>query len=550
MSDVAAIIERVRTRRPNTHELRASLERKILGFLLAHPSDWYASGVRRELFGVAVHALIVDVLDEYCEGSDLDDLELRNLVLQRVRISETDLADIRNDGQYEYNVRANVEALRTMVRQDEIATLGRELAARTAARDYEGLPELLRKITTLTDPAARHEGPATLDAVLRDWTAEGPLVHEPTGIHALDAATGGGPVYGTRWYVQGAPDAAKTALLAQIADEYAERGLTVGLIAADEEPSDIVTRFAQRRDFERIACERRTSSDLVAIRASFQGLDINLYTADWTIDRAADDIAQRAKARKTGGMLGIDSIQTVKCDEERRSMREVTIQTAIEMRTRAIRRAAIEHHLITITTSEMGRSHYAGKPADRANPMAGAKWSGAIEYAARVLLSLTVDEDNDDLIRIEVPKNKHGKALLGDRAIAIEIDRARQTLVESAALTEERNAERAEARAAASRKKVLADAGLVARIAASSPGETRTGIAARCRADAGSFSNPRFDAAWVLVEPALTKAKGQRNAWHYFLDGSQLAADVLASVDMSHRPQVAACRPPDPEPSE
>ncbi len=61
-----------------------------------------------------------------------------------------------------------------------------------------------------------------------------------------DELTAGGPVYGTRWYVVGAPDAGKTALLIRIAHDYFWRGVAVGLLAVDEDPTDIVTRFAQR----------------------------------------------------------------------------------------------------------------------------------------------------------------------------------------------------------------------------------------------------------------------------------------------------------------
>jgi predicted ATP-dependent serine protease len=93
--------------------------------------------------------------------------------------------------------------------------------------------------------------------VLDTWGTEGPLIHEPTGFAKLDEATGGGPVYGTRWVVVGAPDAGKTALLVQIGHEYAKRGIHVGFLAVDEEAGDLVTRLAQRVGFSRQDCERR-----------------------------------------------------------------------------------------------------------------------------------------------------------------------------------------------------------------------------------------------------------------------------------------------------
>lgn len=46
-------------------------------------------------------------------------------------------------------------------------------------------------------------------SVIDAWGREGPLVHEPTGLEALDTATGGGPPYGTRWYLGERPTQAR-----------------------------------------------------------------------------------------------------------------------------------------------------------------------------------------------------------------------------------------------------------------------------------------------------------------------------------------------------
>src|SRR5678815_1197380 len=88
-----------------------------------------------------------------------------------------------------------------------------------------------------TNGAAQHASeltdaePWSPGAIVDSWLAHGPLVHEPTGISALDKLTGGGPVYGSRWYLLGAPDAGKTALLLQIAHVFALRGICVGILA-------------------------------------------------------------------------------------------------------------------------------------------------------------------------------------------------------------------------------------------------------------------------------------------------------------------------------
>lgn len=307
-----------------------------------------------------------------------------------------------------------------------------------AKRAKDAIDDLEQALEARRAPARRAESPA--DVIAR-WGTEGPLVHEPTGLETLDEATDGGPVYGTRWYVQGAPDAGKTALvLAEIAATYAERGIAVGLLSIDEEPDDVVTRLVQRLGFEREAAERREASGLARMRGMLSGVPIRIYDRAWTIEDAAADLA--AWAREIAGgraMLGIDSIQAVRCAVE---LGEVgaqlgTVQT-IEARVRAVRDVAIGHRLIAIATSEMGRAGYRSRSGlEEVDPLATAKWSSAIEYGARVMISLTSVQGHADIIRAELPKNKHGtgsrrwaRDAAEDRAIYLRIDRARQTLIE------------------------------------------------------------------------------------------------------------------------
>lgn len=270
--------------------------------------------------------------------------------------------------------------------------------------------------------------------VVRAWQTQGPLVHEPTGIEWLDAATDGGPVYGTRWYIQGAPDAGKTALLIQIAHEWAERGVHIAFLAVDEEPDDIVTRLAQRRGFSRMICEARSGAALGAIALELGGLPIRIYDATWTIERVVADLV--AWANGAPAALMIDSLQTAQCDIEF-SARELSMPLAIKARTAAIRFAATQHRLISLTTSEMGRAAYRSKNMrDNIDPLAAGKWSGDIEYAARVLPTLRSVQGSPNLIEMELPKNKHGQG----RRLASEgqagylaLDRDTQRLIETCA---------------------------------------------------------------------------------------------------------------------
>jgi hypothetical protein len=75
----------------------------------------------------------------------------------------------------------------------------------------------------------------------------------------------------------------------------------------------------------------------------------------------------------------------------------------------------------------MTRSAYSGET--RTNSLAAGKWSGSIEYAAKVLLALKPIEGEPDLVAVEVAKNKlgpHGE-------MRLRIDRARQTVTAEAA---------------------------------------------------------------------------------------------------------------------
>lgn len=346
---------------------------------------------------------------------------------------------------------------------------------------------LIADLERFTAGEKRDERPRgiTPAAVFDLWLKEGPLVHEPTGLDGLDDATGGGPVYGSRWYVLGAPDAGKTALLAQLAHVFAERGISVGLFAVDEEPSDIMTRFAQRVGFERRACEVREPAAVAKMRELLEALPLSFYGPESTIESAAADLARLATERKTRAMLIVDSIQTVTCDSERAAERELSEVQAIGRRVQAIRAAASEHKLIAITTSEMSRAAYKSiNRSERIDPLAAGKWSGAIEYSGRVVLSLSTIKDRPGLIELEIPKNKHGRRRYvsnGD-ALYLEIDLDRQSVRECEAPVEEdgRSEEEREAEEAASAAKVDQ---MAERIVAELTKKAAHGIQVRSRED-------------------------------------------------------------------
>lgn len=262
--------------------------------------------------------------------------------------------------------------------------------------------------------------------IVGKWASDGPLVHQATGIEPLDRTTGGGPIYGTRWVIIGAPDAGKTALLVQIATSYVRAGVVVGLLAVDEDPDDISIRLAQRAGVERERCERRTPEDLAAIRDAFKAINIRIYDFRWTIEDAAEDLVTYAAGRRV--MLGVDSLQTVRCNAE---LGQKSTAENVGLRMQAVRAVAVRHRLISIATSEMNRSGYRSKKdADDMNPLALGKWSSDIEYQARVVLSLSNVAQSPDLIKVDFAKNKHWhpRGLPRGEAFYLQINRANQVL--------------------------------------------------------------------------------------------------------------------------
>lgn len=402
---------------------------------------------------------------------------------------------------------------------------------------------------TKSAPARRPRAPLTPADEVARWRLEGPLVHEPTGFASIDAAFGGGPTYGSRGYINGAPDAAKTVVLVQVLDTYSRRGIVCGLLAADEETSDLVTRLAQRRGIDRYQCERRNADDLAAISDELGELG-NLFVydgADWTIDDAADDLAERAKKANARAAFGIDSIQTAECDAERRAERELSMPAALKRRTKAIRYAAVTHRMIVLSTSEVGRENYKGPKDDRPDAMASAKWSGDVDYAARFIISLSA-VDSENLIEVEIPKNKLGpkRKRAAGNAIYLRIDLARQTLeeVDHKAPSKEEKRQAAEDERG---KQITEDAAKLAVLTVESPGlgrreweERVQGLLKMGKTRMGA-GRGRLGAALVAKRLGV---KATDPAPHY-IDGSLLDKEILAAVPLHLRAAVMGSRPPE-----
>ncbi|MCB9597531.1 MAG: hypothetical protein H6719_32735 [Sandaracinaceae bacterium] len=320
--------------------------------------------------------------------------------------------------------------------------------------DGRGMPVDTREGQSPPEPATRASDSEpraeTIETVLETWREEGKVERLSTGLPQLDAATRGGPALGERVIIQGAPDAGKTALLIQLLHHFGELGFAIGVLCIDEEPGDIVGRLAQRQGIDRDACESREPHTLEIIRTELCELELLLFDADFTIEAAAEALARFAAERSLGAVLGIDSIQTARCDAEA-GRSDGSMTTAVEMRVTAIRSVCSTHGMLVLATSEMARDAYrSNKPGEPTSALAASKFSGAIEYAARVLISLR--NEGEDVIQLEIPKNKLGPRFRDGRHITLKLDRASQTLREiepQAGATTNTNPEEEAARTAA-----------------------------------------------------------------------------------------------------
>lgn len=278
----------------------------------------------------------------------------------------------------------------------------------------------------------------TVAEVLARWQAEGPLVHLPTCFPALNKATGGGPVFGSRWYVMGAPDASKTLLLTQLAHMWSDEGFTVGMLAVDEEDQDLVTRIVQRTPmprgegahFQRAHCEDRDPVVLALMREVLSFSVIVFYGEECSIEEAAADLAELAASRSQRAILMVDSIQTVACAAAKSLAKDASVREKITANVRAIRASATKHKMLVMATSEMNRAAYKTIGASDQNDMAAAKESGAVEYSARVMLALRNVADEPNCIEARIVKNKHGPSFPYLEPFYLKIDRQRQWLDE------------------------------------------------------------------------------------------------------------------------
>lgn len=537
--------------RPSTSKPQRSLpqnldaERNVLGACLLHGVvvPGVAALVRPTDFYLHRHRLIfAAILATHDARGAVDPILVGEELFRRGQLEEVggnnQLLDLLESVVTAVGVEAHAEVVREHAQRRAYLELARRIEQGVA--DHQDLESILVEVERHLRDASRVAASAALSPadVIAQWGVAGPLIHVPTGFSKIDEATGGGPPFGARCYILGAPDAGKTAFLVQVADYFLTQGIDVGFLAIDEEPGDVLMRFLQRRGFARPACEQRNAKDLADMAAAMSEAGLALYDDESTIESAMGDFAARAKRRGRPGAFFIDSIQTARSANE---LEGASMHSAVTLRTRAIRAATTANKFVTYATSEMSRAAYRSLDgADRISDMAAAKESGAIEYTARFMLSLRSVAGQPDLIEAAIAKNKFGpRTREGEPGLHLRLDRATQTLTEDVTFVAQTKAGRDGQRAEQQNKEALADAAALALVIVDEPGIAKSDAEDEVRRKA-SCGTRRCKSAFSALRKAIITQQGAHNRKSLFLDGTKVPLEVLELVDLAERPRVQA----------
>jgi KaiC protein len=351
--------------------------------------------------------------------------------------------------------------------------------------------------------------------ILFAMSEEGPQVREPTGVPFLDEHTGGGFPYGSRTVLNGAPDAGKTAFLVMLAHVYAQAGVFVAYHAIDEEEPDVLSRLGQRAGFLRRDFEERDLDRLDLIREKIGPLPIRFYGPDETIEDVA--IAASTFAREHGFTKLCycgDSIQTLTCrkirEAEEATSRAQSTYDTVTANMRAFRSVCAKYRMIGIVTSEMNRAGYAFGDQSKQG-MGASSGSGAIEYQAKFMATVTSVSGGDGLTKIRIDKNKYGPS--GAEAY-FKIDRRYMSL-EFVEAPEERSS--SELQRIETLDRLAIYQGAILKALAGESGLSWNKLSARVLADIGKCPRDTFNAALEAMRDKLTVEDGSRGSKLYSL---------------------------------
>lgn len=285
------------------------------------------------------------------------------------------------------------------------------------------------------------------------------LVHVPTSLPTLDAATRGGLLLRRVSVIGGEPDAGKTALLVQMLLHAARDGYAVGIYAVDEPGEGIEDRIGQSFGLALEDLEANVERAILWLAEAVRDLPHFLLMEQDdghpTVEDAADALLAHAKRYGCkGAILGIDSLHTARCrahigpDAPRFERDRLDATTAAT-------KALAKRGLGIIVTSELNRGAYADKPGAKqsGSPMTAFKGSGSIEYCMMVGIVVTRIRRGEHAgdVKLVLPKNKRGDPAYRSAAIRLERDPDRCTYIDrgriDAAADEEQATGRSKAQA-------------------------------------------------------------------------------------------------------
>jgi KaiC/GvpD/RAD55 family RecA-like ATPase len=230
----------------------------------------------------------------------------------------------------------------------------------------------------------------------------------PLEVGPLDGAMRGGLRRGRVLVLAGAPGAGKTTIAVAAGVDRALNGDHVAILACDETASGLVVRIGQLLGLVREDIERGDPATLEHLAADVEARLPTLLVVDAdetraTIEAVGAELARRAAGART--LMVVDSAQTARSDgsDGARSPRE-----RVDAVVASIRRVAKTHGHAVVVTSEVSRGYYRGGDGAPLDPLAAAKESGGVEYAADVLVVLRSVPNGDGDVDLDVAKNRLG----------------------------------------------------------------------------------------------------------------------------------------------
>lgn len=312
-----------------------------------------------------------------------------------------------------YRATQGWHALRDLVGEAAAGALDVETPNPRRDREHAGLDALRALIPPAAVQApqrapANGERPSTLLERLRARPVAALEDVLRTGVAPLDAIlTFGGIPVSKNVIIGGAPDAGKTALALQMAETFAAAGAAVAWVAVDEDADDIDSRRVQSLGIPRVLAAGGIGSGGLADFHVAQiehelGARIFHVFENVCVEDVFAEMARLYPSHKR--VIVIDSLQTAR---SRRSSAASSPRERIDTLIADVKVAQVTHPALWLATSELARAAYRSREqSENVDPMAAAKESGAIEYAAKLLLVLRTE--GDDVVSVEIPKNKLG----------------------------------------------------------------------------------------------------------------------------------------------